>query len=129
MFFSHLPDGLGGRRVAGWSLVVEALGQALLWVAPNAELALLGATLTGAGFSLIFPSMGVDAVRRVPAASRALAIASFSAFLDLAVGLSAPLAGLIVGLGGYPAVFLAGGLGCIAGVLLLIGRDSPPREG
>jgi MFS family permease len=129
MFFSHLPDRLGGRRVAGWSLVVEALGQALLWAAPNAELALLGATLTGAGFSLIFPSMGVDAVRRVPAASRALAIASFSAFLDLAVGLSAPLAGLIVGVGGYPAVFLAGGLGCIAGVLLLIGRDSPPREG
>jgi MFS family permease len=129
MFFSHLPDRLGGRRVAGWSLVVEALGQALLWAAPNAELALPGATLTGAGFSLIFPSMGVDAVRRVPAASRALAIASFSAFLDLAVGLSAPLAGLIVGLGGYPAVFLAGGLGCIAGVLLLIGRDSPPREG
>ncbi|SHJ75442.1 Predicted arabinose efflux permease, MFS family [Roseomonas rosea] len=124
-FFSHLPDRLGGRRVAGGSLLLEAVGQLLLWQAPNASLALLGATLTGAGFSLIFPAMGVEAVRRVPEGSRALAIASFSAFLDVAVGLSGPLAGLIVGLGGYPAVFLAGAIGCLGGVLLLLGRDRP----
>ncbi|HEY8614100.1 MAG TPA: MFS transporter [Roseomonas sp.] len=123
LFLSRLPDRLGGRRVAAGSLIVEALGQALLWTAPNAPLALLGATLTGAGFSLIFPAMGVEAVRRVPEASRALAIASFSAFLDVAVGLSGPLAGLIVGIGGYPAVFLAGGLGCLGGLLLLLGKD------
>lgn len=126
LFFSHLPDRLGGRRVAASSLVVEALGQALLWTAPSAPVALLGATLTGIGFSLIFPAMGVEAVRRVPEGSRALAIASFSAFLDVAVGLSGPLAGFIVGLGGYPAVFLAGGLGCLSGLLLLIGRDRLP---
>ncbi|MBB5693038.1 MFS transporter [Muricoccus pecuniae] len=125
LFFSHLPDRLGGRRVAAGSLVVEALGQALLWTAPSAPVALLGATLTGIGFSLIFPAMGVEAVRRVPEGSRALAIASFSAFLDVAVGLSGPLAGFIVGLGGYPAVFLAGGLGCLSGLLLLIGRNRP----
>lgn len=125
LFFSHLPDRLGGRRVAAGSLVVEALGQALLWTAPSAPVALLGATLTGIGFSLIFPAMGVEAVRRVPEGSRARAIASFSAFLDVAVGLSGPLAGFIVGLGGYPAVFLAGGLGCLSGLLLLIGRDRP----
>ena len=125
LFFSRLPDRLGGRVVAGGSLIVEALGQALLWGAPNVPLALLGATLTGVGFSLIFPAMGVDAVRRVPEGSRGLAIASFSAFVDLAVGLSGPLAGLIVGIGGYPAVFLAGGLGCLGGVLLLAGRDRP----
>ncbi|MFC7737014.1 MFS transporter [Roseomonas sp. GCM10028921] len=125
LFFSHLPDRLGGRRVAAGSLVVEALGQALLWTAPSAPVALLGATLTGIGFSLIFPAMGVEAVRRVPEGSRALAIASFSAFLDVAVGLSGPLAGFIVGLGGYPAVFLAGGLGCLSGLLLLVGRDRP----
>jgi len=121
--FSHLPDRLGGRVVAAGSLIVESMGQALIWLAPSAPLALLGATLTGAGFSLIYPSMGVDALRRVPESSRGLAIASFSAFLDVALGLSAPLAGLIVGIGGYPSVFLAGGIGCVAGVLLLIGRD------
>ncbi|WP_458096224.1 MFS transporter [Roseomonas sp. WA12] len=128
LFLSHLPDRLGGRRVAAGSLVVEALGQALLWTAPTASLALLGASLTGAGFSLIFPAMGVEAVRRVPEASRGLAIASFSAFLDVAIGLSGPVAGLIVGLGGYPAVFLAGGIGCLAGLLLLVGRDAPAER-
>jgi MFS family permease len=125
LFFAHLPDRLGGRRVASWSLVLEAFGQALLWWAPTAPLALLGATLTGAGFSLIFPSMGVEALRRVPASSQALAIASFNAFLDLSLGLAAPLAGVIVGIGGYPSVFMTGGLGCLLGASLLLGRERP----
>jgi MFS family permease len=132
IFFSHMPDRLGGARVAAISLVVEAMGQALLWAAPSAAMALTGAMLTGAGFSLIFPAMGVEAVRRVPASSRGLAIASFSAFLDVAVGLSGPLAGLIVGLAGYPAVFLAGGIGCLLAVALLAvpdrRREQAPRE-
>ncbi|WP_338663342.1 MFS transporter [Pararoseomonas sp. SCSIO 73927] len=119
---SHLPDRIGGTRVAALSLLVEAVGQLLLWTAPNVTVALLGATLTGAGFSLIYPALGVEVVRRVPEASRGLAIASFSAFLDIAVGLAGPLAGLIVGIGGYPAIFLAGAVGCLIGPLLLIRR-------
>ena len=123
LFLSHLPDRVGGAWVAGVSLGVEALGQGLLLIAPNAPVALLGATLTGAGFSLIYPAMGVEAVRRVPEASRGLAIGSFSAFVDVAVGLAAPLAGLLVGIGGYGAVFVAGGLGCLAAIALLV---TPP---
>ncbi|WP_426958104.1 MFS transporter [Muricoccus radiodurans] len=123
LFFSHLPDRVGGRLVAGVSLAVEAVGQALLLVAPTSLVALMGATLTGAGFSLIYPAMGVEAVRRVPESSRGLAIGSFSAFVDLAVGLSAPLAGLLVLIGGHGAVFAAGGLGCLAAIALLLFSD------
>ena len=52
------------------SLIVEAMGQVLLWLAPRPEIALAGACLTGAGFSLIFPAMGIEATRRVTAEQR-----------------------------------------------------------
>lgn len=46
---SHWPDRLGGVRLTLISLAVEALGLALLWLAADPGLALLGAGLTGAG--------------------------------------------------------------------------------
>ncbi|WP_043834908.1 MFS transporter [Muricoccus aerilatus] len=120
LLFGGMPDRLGGRRVALISLGVEALGQALLWTAPGPVMAVVGATLSGAGMSLIFPAMGVEAVRRVPAASRGLAVGSFSAFFDAAIGLAGPVGGLIALVGGFPAVFLAGGIACLIGIALLL---------
>lgn len=120
LLFGRMPDRLGGRRVALMSLTVEAVGQALLWTAPGPAMAVLGATLSGAGSSLIFPAMGVEAVRRVPEASRGLAVGSFSAFFDAAIGLSGPVGGLIALVGGFPAVFLAGGIACLTGIALLL---------
>ena len=55
LFFAHWPDRFGGVPVAVGSLLVEGLGQVVIWASPNAASALLGATLTGIGFSLVFP--------------------------------------------------------------------------
>lgn len=121
LFFAHWPDRFGGIPVAVGSLLVEALGQAVLWAAPNAASALLGATLTGIGFSLVFPALGVEAVRRVPPQSRGLAVGGFVAFLDVSLGLTGPVAGLVADANGYPAVFLAGALVCCFAVVALIG--------
>lgn len=124
LFLAHLPDRFGGVPVAAASLAVEAVGQLLLWAAPVPGAALAGAALTGIGFSLIFPSMGVEALRRAPPESRGVAVGGFMAFFDLAIGVTGPAAGLLVAAAGYPAVFLGGGAACLAalGVLATLRR-------
>jgi MFS family permease len=107
LFFSHAPDKLGGARVALVCVMIETVGQALMWWAARSELALLGAALTGFGFSLVYPGFGVEAVRRVPAQSRGLAMGAFTAFLDLAQGLASPALGLVAKGAGLNVVFLA----------------------
>lgn len=105
--FGHLPDKLGGARVALICVVIEALGQLLIWRADTASLAYLGAALTGFGYSLAFPGFGVEAVRRAPPQTRSLAMGAYVAFLDVSLGVTAPLAGALAGKWGINAVYLA----------------------
>jgi MFS family permease len=103
----HLPDKLGGAKVALVSILLEAAGLALMWAAPWSGLAVLGAVLTGLGYALVYPGLGLEAVRRVPDQSRGLAMGTYTAFFDLGVGVSSPLLGLIAGHASLAAVFLA----------------------
>lgn len=113
----HFPERFGAGRVALISLGVEAVGQALLWLAPSPAMALAGALLTGAGCSLIYPAMGSTVVMVVPPRMRATAMGTYSAFQDLAYGATGPLAGLAADRFGLPAVFLIGLLAALAGML------------
>jgi MFS family permease len=110
----------GGIPVAFVSLVVEALGLLLLWQAPAAWLAVLGCALTGAGFALLFPALGVLAVARAGAQNRGSAIGAYSVFLDISLGLSGPVLGLIAKGYGYASLFLCAGLACVAGLLVCV---------
>jgi MFS family permease len=117
VMFGHWPDRFGGARVAFFSLIVEACGQILLWLAPIPAVAFAGAVMTGAGFSLVFPSFGIEAVKQVPPANRGSALGAYVAFFDLGFALAGPVTGLIAGALGYPAVFAAGAASAIAAVL------------
>lgn len=108
LLFGHLPDTLGGARVALVCVVIEAIGQLLIWGADSAPMALLGAALTGFGYSLVFPAFGVEAVRRAPPQTRSLAMGAYVAFLDIALGITSPLAGVLAGHWGISWVFFAG---------------------
>lgn len=106
VLFSHLADKIGGAKVALVCAAIEAVGQALIWLAVRPEMALAGAALTGFGFSLVYPGFGVEAVRRVPAQSRGLAMGAYTAFLDLGQGLASPALGLIAAGARLNALFL-----------------------
>ena len=131
LLLGHLPDRIGGRRVALWSLTVEAIGQGLVWGAPGEAVALAGACVTGLGCALIYPALGVEALKRVPPASRGSAIGAFAAFLDIAYGLAGPTAGLVAGRFGFAAVYGLGGVAALLGVVLIVtgptGSTAPTR--
>jgi predicted MFS family arabinose efflux permease len=121
----NLPDKIGGYRVALWSLIVEALGQVTVWSAPYEIVALAGALVTGLGCALVYPALGVEALKRVLPANRGSAMGAFSAFLDIAYGLAAPAAGLIAGRFGYAAVYLLGAACALLGAALVVTIRSP----
>jgi MFS family permease len=120
VFFSHAADRFGGAKVALICVVIETAGQALMWLAIRSELALLGAALTGFGFSLVYPGFGVEAVRRVPAQSRGLAMGAYTAFLDLAQGLASPALGLVAKGAGLNVVFLVSAIAVLCAALIAL---------
>jgi MFS family permease len=106
LIFGHLPDRIGGARVALVCVLIEAAGQALIWLAPWSTLALFGAAVTGFGYSLVYPGFGVEAIHRAPPQSRGLAMGAYTAFLDLALGLANPALGLVANGASLRGVYL-----------------------
>ncbi|SPX09374.1 major facilitator superfamily protein [Escherichia coli] len=44
--------------------------------------------LAGAGFSLVFPALGVVAVKAVPQQNQGAALATYTVFMDLSLGVT-----------------------------------------
>ncbi|MGB7134450.1 MAG: MFS transporter, partial [Acidobacteriaceae bacterium] len=106
LLFNRSINRWGGFPVAIACLSVEIAGLALLWTSTQPSMAFAGSALTGFGFSLVFPALGVEAVNCVTAENRGSALGIFTAFADLSLGLTGPLVGLIVAGLGYSPIFL-----------------------
>ncbi len=120
LLVGHLPDKLGGARVAAWCVAMEAVGQLLIWWSHSEALACVGAALTGAGYALAFQGFGVEAVRRTPPEGRGAAMGGYVVFQDLSMAASGPLGGWLAIYAGVQAVYLAGAVGAAAAVGLAV---------
>ena len=120
LVFTNTIDKWGGYRVAMVSLACECSGLILLWLASIPAAAKAGAALTGFGFSLVFPALGVEAERNILAHDRGAALGVYTAFVDLSLGISGPMAGIIVSALGYPPIFLCAAAMAGSSMALLI---------
>lgn len=106
LLFIHTIDKFGGFPVAITCMAVESLGVLILWRATSPGMALTAAAITGFGFSLVFPSIGVEAVARVPERNRGTALGVYTGFSDVSFFLVGPTAGAVIGQFGYASAFL-----------------------
>ena len=106
ILFIHTIDRFGGFRVAILCLSVESLGTLILWLSGSPWVAMVAAALSGFGFSLVFPAIGVEAVERVPQQNRGSALGVYTGFSDVSFFLVGPAAGAIIGAFGYASAFL-----------------------
>ncbi|MFV2133295.1 MFS transporter, partial [Escherichia coli] len=79
---------IGGLNVAMMCFSVEIIGLLLVGVATMPWLAKIGVVLAGAGVSLVFPAVGVVAVKAVPQQIQGGALAPYRVGLDLSLGVS-----------------------------------------
>jgi len=114
------PDRFPGRWPVLLFSALEALGLALIALAPVVAVAIAGIMLTGFGCSLIFPCLGVELVRTVPIEARGVAIGWFTAFQDVSFGLTGPLMGLLIPVFGYAAVFYTASACAMLGLALIL---------
>ncbi|MBB5415812.1 MFS transporter [Paraburkholderia atlantica] len=121
----HLPDRFGGARVALIFAIVQATGLLLMGLAGTALLASAGAAIAGLGYSLVYPGLGVEAVRAASARNRGMVMGLYTAFLDLAMAAGSPALGWVGGHAGLRAVFLVSAMTvvCTAGVAVKLLRQ------
>jgi MFS family permease len=117
LLFANTINRHGGFPVASVCLATESLGLAMLWLTHSEPLAFVGASLTGFGFSLVFPALGVEAVRHIPPQDKGTALGAYGVFMDFALMIIGPAAGAIITGYGYPPIYLFAGI-C---VLLALG--------
>ena len=109
-----LPDRISPRKVALVAALFEALGLAIIGVAETLPVALAGAVVMGWAFSVLYPSLSLIVLDRVPESRRGSAFGTFTATFDLGVALGAPLVGIVVSLGNYETGFLFAALLALA---------------
>jgi MFS family permease len=93
LIFGRAIETYGGMKTSIACLAMESVGLFILALATTPHLALVGAGIAGLGFSLIFPALGVEAVKRVPASNKGAALGGYGLFIDLSLGLTGPLVG------------------------------------
>lgn len=105
IIFSRSIDVRGGMQTAIYCLALESIGLFILWQANTPHLALVGAGIAGLGFSLVFPALGVEAVKLVPDSNKGAALGGYGLFIDMSLGVTGPLVGGVASHFGMAYIF------------------------
>ncbi|WP_415764120.1 MFS transporter [Pseudomonas sp. ZB1P45] len=119
LFISSISR-FGGFTSAIACMSIETVGLALLWLAPSTGYALIGAGLTGFGLSLVYPALGVEAIKQVPNSSRGAGLSAYAVFFDLALAIAGPLMGAVALNLGYTWIFFSAALLSVTGLGLTL---------
>jgi len=77
----------------------------------------------------VFPALGVVAVKMVPQQNQGSALATYTVFMDLSLGITGPLAGFVMVYAGVSVIYLAAAvLVCIALLMAWLLKKRPPVE-
>jgi MFS family permease len=105
VLFSKAIENYGGMKTTIACLTVETIGLLVLWLAAVPYVAVIGAGIAGLGFSLVFPALGVEAVKLVPASNKGTALSGYSLFIDISMGVTGPLIGGVASQFGLNYIF------------------------
>ncbi|QNH77413.1 MFS transporter [Pseudomonas protegens] len=119
LFISSISR-VGGFVAAIACMCIETIGLVLLWLAPSTAWALIGAGLAGCGLSLVYPALGVEAIKQVPNSSRGAGLSAYAVFFDLALAIAGPLMGAVALNLGYGWIFCCAALLSISGLGLTL---------
>ncbi|WP_122744279.1 MFS transporter [Pseudomonas viridiflava] len=128
LLFIGAINRLGGFNAAILCMAVETCGLVLLWLAPSSGFALAGAGLTGIGLSLVYPALGVEAIKSVPTPSRGAGLSAYAVFFDLALAIAGPVMGAIALGQGYDWIFFYASLLSISALLLTLWLSRRARQ-
>jgi MFS family permease len=117
--FGRVPDLIGPIR-AGTIALVLTVGAAVLLALWNEPAGLYtGAALVALGLALQSPSFMVIAIDGVGERERGSALATYTAFFDIANALIGPVIGIIVATSGYRAAFFTAAAAACVGLAIL----------
>ncbi|AZE89174.1 MFS transporter [Pseudomonas orientalis] len=120
LLFISAINRVGGFTAAIACMLIETLGLTLLWLAPSTGVALIGAGLTVFGLSLVYPALGVEAIKRVPDSSRGAGLSAYAVFFDLALAIAGPLMGAVALNLGYGWIFFCAALLSVTALVLTV---------
>lgn len=129
LFFEDYINRYGGMKTAIFCLVTETIGLAILWQAYSPHIALAGACIAGFGFSLVFPALGVEAVKLVPASNKGAALGGYGLFIDLSLGITGPLVGLVESTFGMRHIFMFSMVMVFTGFIIAVLINNWQRKG
>lgn len=127
---ARLPDRIGPLRAAATSLVLLCGGLTVLAFAESFPVAAAGAAVMGVGFSPLYPSLTMLAVRGLRAQNRALGLGLFGSFTSVGYASGALVGGLVLAVTASTWAFVlvaAFQLAALA-VLSIFTPDTSPRQ-